>query len=333
MTLKITSLPANHGDCFVFENTEHDHVLVVDCGLKITFNNHIKSKLDRADTLILTHIDEDHILGSIPLLENTPQSFSVGNIYFNSPELFDVREVSGNISVKQARKLGELIKEKGLPIFEMVQSQNIPLTTNLELEVVSPRREELSKLKEEKFDAYTQTSTQISVNKRNYSLDELTQFPDSFPKISSDIVNSSSIAFILKYKNKKLLYLADAHPEIVADYLETKGFSENKRLKVDIVKLSHHGSFKSISERLISMLSCNTFWISTNGGKGRAKHPDPATLAKLVKNVDRNGSEFITFLFNYPIKSIESKNGRLLNDCDLKTYKVVMKEEAEVVWL
>ena len=332
MALSIKSLPANHGDCFIFEDSTDGHVLLVDCGLKITFHNHIRKLTNKADTLILTHIDEDHILGAIPLIESSPDKFSTGIVYFNSPNLLKLKSSSGNISVKQARQVDSLLEEKAINIAGLESGQELRLNQNIVIQVLSPRKSDLKKLENSKF-IPDDSTTKISLNRKLASAVELSESKDNYLSISSDLVNACSIAFILRYKNKSILYLGDAHPEVISEQLDSLGYNESNKLQVDIVKLSHHGSFKNISDRLISLVSCNTFWISTNGGKGKSKHPDPATLAKITLKMERKTNEKITFLFNYPVQQIESKNGCLMSKDDQLNHKVVLKEKNEVVWL
>lgn len=331
MALSIKALPANHGDCFIFVDSTDGHVLIVDCGLKITFYNHIKKMTNKVDTLILTHIDEDHILGAIPLIENTPNKFSTGIVYFNSPNLLELKSSSGNISVKQARKVDSLIEGKGVKLAGLESGQELNLNQNIVIQVLSPRKSDLEKLDSSKF-RMDSSSTKISINRKPASVLELSKSKDKYLSISSDLVNACSIAFVLRYKNKSMLYLGDAHPEVISSQLESLGYNESNKLKIDIVKMSHHGSFKNVSNRLISLISCNTFWISTNGGKGNSRHPDPETLAKIAVNVERNEAEDIKFLFNYPIEEIESKNGCLMSKNDQRNYNVALKKENEVVW-
>jgi beta-lactamase superfamily II metal-dependent hydrolase len=332
MALSIKALPANHGDCFIFEDSTDGHVLLVDCGLKITFHNHISKITSKADTLILTHIDEDHILGAIPLIESSPEKFSTGIVYFNSPNLLKLKSSSGNISVKQARQVDSLLEDKDIKILGLESGQELQLNQNIGIQVLSPRKSDLKKLDSSKFRVGSST-TRISINRKLASAIELSKNKDNYLSIPSDLVNACSIAFILRYKNKSLLYLGDAHPEVICDQLEFLGYTSSNKLQVDIVKLSHHGSFKNISDRLISLISCDTFWISTNGGKGNSRHPDPSTLAKLTLNMERKACEEITFLFNYPVQQIESKNGCLMSQDDQRDHKVILKEKNEVVWL
>ncbi|MFT6128045.1 MAG: beta-lactamase superfamily II metal-dependent hydrolase [Flavobacteriaceae bacterium] len=333
MGLLIKSLKANHGDCFLFKDLESDITFIVDCGLKITYKHQIFKFTEKADFIILTHIDEDHILGAIPLLEDVPTKFSLKKVYLNSSNQIPLLESHGNISVKQAKTLGNLLIQKKIPVSTLIQGQKLIITKNLFLQIISPTKNDLIFLHQKKFQqASADKDIEISIHSNDHDVSQLISKKDEFLSINSDIVNACSIAFILHYKQKKLLYLSDAHPEVIASYLESLGYSCSNKLAVDIVKLSHHGSSKSISNRLLRLISCSNYWISTNGGKAKAKHPSPTTLAKIAVSCARNGSEAITFYFNHPISGIESRNGNLMNDDDKKKYNVIFSEINEVEW-
>ena len=334
MGLLIKSLKANHGDCFLFKDIESDITFIIDCGLKITYKHQIFKSTEKADFIILTHIDEDHILGAMPLLEDVPTRFSLQKVYLNSSDQIPFLESHGNISVKQAKTVENLLIQKGIPVSTLIQGEKLNITKDLFLEIISPTKDDLIMLHQKKFQqGSADRDIEISINSDKHDFSHLISKKDEFLSIGSDIVNACSIAFILHYKQKKLLYLSDAHPEVIASYLESLGHTSNNRLVVDIVKLSHHGSSKSISNRLLNLISCSNYWISTNGGKAKAKHPSPTTLAKIAVICSRNGSESITFYFNYSISGIESRNGSLMNDDDKNKYNIMFSEINEVEWL
>jgi beta-lactamase superfamily II metal-dependent hydrolase len=334
--LLIRSLKANHGDCFLFQSSDEDITFIVDCGLKVTYKQQILKYTNKADFIILTHIDEDHILGAIPLLQDLPLEFSLKKMYFNSPNKIPYLASHGKISVRQAQTVEDLLKKNRVNVDSLIQGEVIELSKNLKLEIISPTTAHLETLHSKKLDFFNSnkdTKTEISNNHKKLSFSQMVNQKDEYLNINSDIVNACSIAFLLTYKSKKFLYLADSHPEVIADYLELKGYSNTNKLKVDIVKLSHHGSSKSISNRLLSMISCSKYWISTNGGKARSKHPSPVTLAKIAVFSSRYNSESITFYFNYDIEQIEARNGILLSEEDKRNNNIIFKEINEVRWL
>lgn len=119
---------------------------------------------------------------------------------------------------------------------------------------------------------------------------EETYIPDS-----SD-TNGSSIAFILETEGKRVLFLGDAHAETIVESLTTLYGEENAPFRFDAVKLSHHGSFSNNSPKLLGMISCDKWLISTNGEI--YNHPDLPTLAHVITNENNSGAKLY---FNYEL--------------------------------
>lgn len=90
--------------------------------------------------------------------------------------------------------------------------------------------------------------------------------------------NGSSIAFVLNIQDKKLLFLADAHPDLISQSL--KEFQPEGLIMFDLIKVSHHGSFSNINADLLDKIDATKYIISTNGG--RHNHPDKETIAHIV---------------------------------------------------
>ncbi|GAB6992134.1 hypothetical protein JCM16418A_41850 [Paenibacillus pini] len=93
--------------------------------------------------------------------------------------------------------------------------------------------------------------------------------------------NGSSIAFILEAGNKKMLFLGDAHPDIVFEQLDNMEKDHNGRIVFDLVKISHHGSSNNTNTRILELIDCSKYVISTDGSKHG--HPDLSTLAKIIQ--------------------------------------------------
>lgn len=334
MELVITSFEAKYGDAFLIEDTYSGIQFLVDCGFKLTYNNHIRKKIKSANFIILTHSDEDHINGAFPLINDIPKRFSLNKVFVNSPESIPIPRIRGAISIKQAKDLITLLQEKKVPFEGLIQGQYIEISKDLSLQIISPTQTELD-CYYEKYNNLTgnellsSKGIDISLNLDTKTIVELTKLPDSFPKKIDDAANASSIAFILNFKNKKVLFLADSHPEVISDYLLKQGFNSKQKAIFDFIKLSHHGSAKSISKKLLGIISCNNFIVSTNGGKARSKHPSVETIAKLASLVDRNDNDEINFYFNHSISTIEARNGPLLSTEERLLYKINYKEQSE----
>jgi hypothetical protein len=121
-------------------------------------------------------------------------------------------------------------------------------------------------------------------------LDKLLQ--DQF-KIDAAKANGSSIAFLAEYDGRSALLLGDAHPDVVAASIRRLLSSRGQaKLKVDAVKVAHHGSKNNTNDELLALLDCPTYLISTNGAQ--FSHPDKACIARILK-VGKPG----TLVFNY----------------------------------
>lgn len=87
-------LPARAGDCFVLEFDDKNCILI-DSGYQVTYREELKPLLQKLAEkgckivlMIITHIDEDHILGAISFLEDNgnadhPQIIQVDEIWHN----------------------------------------------------------------------------------------------------------------------------------------------------------------------------------------------------------------------------------------------------------
>lgn len=84
--------------------------------------------------------------------------------------------------------------------------------------------------------------------------------------------------------------------ETIVESLTTLYGEENAPFRFDAVKLSHHGSFSNNSPRLLGMISCDKWLISTNGEK--YNHPDLPTLAHVITNENNSGAKLY---FNYEL--------------------------------
>lgn len=106
MTMIIHHIPALTGDCFLIE-PDNGNCILIDCGFQSTYHNELKLLLVRLRNkgcrivlMIITHIDDDHIGGAIPLISENgdatnPQVIPIDNIWFNG--LFDICMKSNKI--------------------------------------------------------------------------------------------------------------------------------------------------------------------------------------------------------------------------------------------
>ncbi|QCX53634.1 AVAST type 1 anti-phage system MBL fold metallo-hydrolase Avs1a [Elizabethkingia sp. JS20170427COW] len=245
-----------------------------------------------------------------------------------------------NISAVQGSTLASLIKKFGYRInahfsknIVSVDTKEHILSNDIAFKILSPNHEKLLELKKYwKRELY----------KKGYSSDEnLTDFNEEVfeyilslekekkrlmsknvtAKSSMDIdnlsnevfvedettTNGSSIAFVLEYKNLRILFLGDAHPSVIVNSLKKYYTPDKFPVKFDLIKIAHHGSKNNTSPELLNYIDSENYVISTNGLSHN--HPDPETIARIINRK----VEFTRKLyFNYSLDSNVSFKDKVL---------------------
>ncbi|WP_340030830.1 AVAST type 1 anti-phage system MBL fold metallo-hydrolase Avs1a [Paenibacillus sp. FSL K6-1122] len=130
----------------------------------------------------------------------------------------------------------------------------------------------------------------------------------------NSVVNGSSISFILEYKDYKLLFLADSHPDIVRENIQGLVDTQGYIPFFDVIKVAHHGSHRNTSTELLSLIDSSVYLFSTNGKKNN--HPNNETIARIIS---RKGTER-RLIFNYFIE-----NELLANEDLKKEYRFIVE--------
>jgi beta-lactamase superfamily II metal-dependent hydrolase len=94
--------------------------------------------------------------------------------------------------------------------------------------------------------------------------------------------NGSSIAFLLEHKSVTALLTADAHPSVLQCALDALAKSRRQPLpwRLDLMKLSHHGSRANTTSTLLQAVRAEHVIVSTNGAI--FGHPNPEGIARVV---------------------------------------------------
>ena len=336
---EVLVLKAHHGDAIIIKTFNASGIpfnIVVDGGTAKTYDEVLKKELaslTTIDVLVLTHIDSDHIAGLIKFLKNPffkPEK--IKQYWINSSNIKFL--VSGNsISYNQAKTFEEFLitkgklKDKWSEDIYLGKCPALPL--GISVEILSPTADVLYELYEKWPDLseeYTKKLKDVFISTVAVSqiakgtLEDLASADFSPEKtIMGDLLNSSSIAFVLKVPDLAILLLGDSHPELIRNSKVFNGYSTDNKLKVDFVKVSHHGSLNNTLNDVLDMIDCDKFIISTNGGSSDNKHPDRETIARIVHHPERKKSGYTSLrriYLNYSLKQIESKAGTLVDKDD-----------------
>lgn len=321
MGVIVRILKAKHGDCILITHEGKSDVfnILIDGGPSTTFMygprqrysgplrdalEEIKKKGQSIDLAILTHIDDDHIHGLIRAFEKPGYLAElVKTIWFNSSRLitqgFNVPEIPENniilvgnspqTSVQQGKDLEALLDEIMCVRAPLIMAGQVYYLGPFTLTVLSPERCQLERLLHKWPTEADSGATSSHSNDYHLSLEDIWA-DDKFDSDPS-IYNGSSIAFLLEVENKAMLFLGDAHDKVIADNLRARGYSDANKIKLDLVKISHHGSQYNTSNETLSLLDSKCYVISTDGSKHGL--PNKRTIARILKST--NGK----ILFNY----------------------------------
>lgn len=314
MGIVVRVLEANHGDCILVshEGASGTVNILIDGGTSTTFKygprqrydgalckvlDELKNKGQHIELAVLTHIDDDHIHGLIKAFE-TPNYLGelVKSIWFNSSRLitqhFNAPEILENnilladgspqTSMQQGKDFEALLDEIGCDRTPLIKAGQVHNVGPFKLTVLSPNQNQLEHLLHKWPSEKESGATAAHDNDYQLSLEEIWE-EDEF-KSDSSVYNGSSIAFLLEVDNTKMLFLGDAHDEVVVESLRSLGFNEINKLHLDLVKVSHHGSQYNTSSEFLSLLQSSRYIISTNGS--RHGLPNKRTIARIIKETD-----------------------------------------------
>ena len=322
MTIDIKVLAAGMGDSVIlsFNHSENKTVnILIDGGnvFDIYTQNlrkeicNIRAFKQSIDLLIVTHLDQDHIKGIIYLSRdfndrNCGLTTELIDLYwFNSPNKEKIYKLLEKLDISAA-EMEELEKflhnqpDSKWDISKKIVALQVHDFFGAKLTILSPTIDILNSFEDEFGPLDVGTTTDDYDNTLEELIEfEKERFATGREELDTKFENATSIAFLMEFGGKSILYLGDAIPAVIDNAIK-QILNERKiaRLKVDAIKLSHHASRKSISWNFLEMVDCSRFLISTNGNK--SKLPNKATFAKILGHPRRELGEKIEFMFNYP---------------------------------
>ena len=303
----IKVLPVFQGDAFLLFFNNREACIMIDSGTRRGYSKGVlKNELKRlksVDLLVLTHADEDHIGGILKYYEDKeriPKLFK--NVWFNSGSVIskelglaegediDLYESSNlAISIKQGRTLEQELKKEEILFRRAIKAQDTYHLYFAEINVLSPDIGDLRNLLT-KWEVESEKQLEVtSINDFDKRIGELSKL--RFVE-KGTLANKASIAVFIETDSARMLFLGDAFPTVVEKNIRKFGYNEYRKLKLDIVKISHHGSNAATSPDLLKIIDCTRFIISTNGGNNL---PSKECLSRIITH----RKDKITLYFNY----------------------------------
>jgi beta-lactamase superfamily II metal-dependent hydrolase len=317
ITLEV--LPAGYGDCLLVSCPigKRTWRMLIDTGPDEAYPQ-LRARLAQIpldgqgrrhiDLFIVTHIDHDHIGGAALLLGDKTLRLSFGDIWFNAPKRAAPRGVAEGESLAtilgaRAQALPWNKAFEGKPVvtdgegaaLRVAQRRGAPLIT-----LLSPTPERLARL----FRVWDRELAKLRAK----------EVPKAKPRTPAPrgridvealaakatptdraVANVSSIALLLEHRGASVLLCADAAPTTLVPALKSLAGARGLTgaMKVDAVKLSHHGSRANVTQDLLRAVQADHYVVSTNNAI--FDHPDDEAIARVLVQ----GGKSKTLWFNY----------------------------------
>lgn len=318
------------------------------------------------DLMMVSHIDDDHLVGILDLVgdmkdrrdNRKPVPCRIRRFWHNSfddiigdtagtggaggsaslastAELASLSQLAGGdgsaiiASVPKGRDLRKLVDAFGLggnpPFNGLVMNGHatVPIG-NLSVTVIAPDKPRLDKL-QKKWDR----EIKPILKKERTSPAEAAALADY---TDNSVHNLSSIVMLVEAGGKRLLLTGDGRGDHTLNGLKAAGLLDTKgKLKVDLLKLPHHGSVRNVKKTYFDTIIAKHYVISANG---RDDNPDIATLKMISKA--RLDDKFTIYL-TYPADEYKvPKIGKAVDaffareKAAGRRYKVVVRKSGEV---
>jgi Metallo-beta-lactamase superfamily len=315
--LGIEMLQARFGDALWLEygDARHPHVVIIDCGFKENYRE-LKERIarlepDQLELLVLTHVDDDHIRGAVPLLADRSVRFAESmEVWFNGWRHLNA-EHADELSAVQGEMFAALISQRelrwnalapwngaGLVVPDHGPLPAGSLPGGLKWTLLSPSPAKLRSMRE-LWKTKVEAQNLVPGDEEAFLelLEERSDLqPDELGGEALDIEelagadfeeddkepNGSSIALLIEHEGHSLLLTGDAHPRLLATSLQRLAQERGvTRIPVDLFKVSHHGSRRNTSAELLEAVDCRRFLFSSSGDKHG--HPSPECVARIIQ--------------------------------------------------
>lgn len=332
--LRLRVIQADYGDCLILEYGAADrpgHILI-DGGPDGVYASHLKPELQaiaaagsKIDLMVLSHVDEDHVVGLVDLMSDLATAriqgrqpfIGVDSLWYNTfrqtlggddapggsfAEFAARADVPANLqhftfSVAQGEDLWKAAEILEVPrntgfAEGLVTFEGAPRPVDLEdlrLWVLGPSQPNLERYKQDWLKWYAKHKDK--------------PFSAGASREAREIDNSksnlSSIMFLAKVPGRSMLLTGDGRGDDLLESLRLAGLTgADGSLHVDVLKVPHHGSLRNNSPQFFEKVTASQYVISAGKHKNDG-NPDFDTLEWIVQAA-RQRQEEIKILVTNP---------------------------------
>jgi len=324
--LRLWALQAAFGDCLIVEGRQAGRTrrILIDGGPGGTYDAALRpvlvdiaSAAGRVDVAVLSHIDNDHVLGMLELFgelrDPGPDGHAgtlppIDGLWHNS----FARAVGGadieprvRAVLREGRRLGAAMPgvagvlrgvgegdalragalalgiplDEGFPGGQVLVGLGQPHGLDpLRVTVVGPSRSILDRLR-------TQWLGWLARHPRPGVAADATH--STAVALDHSVPNLSSIVLLVELGARSILLTGDARADQILDGMgEAGALDRDGRRHVSILKMPHHGSIRNLSPEFLRTVTADTYVISADGRYG---NPDLGALALTVEVAHEQG--------------------------------------------
>ena len=356
---KLHVVQAQFGDSLILEfgAGAKRRFILIDGGPPDTFDDDLGAALKKIvqsgklDVVILSHIDNDHIVGLLDLLATLEEDqangrlprVAVAGLWHNSfqksldpdgeitQRLQTLMTMAGAASaamplsadaffgVKEGNRLRILAKKLGLPVNKGFQNDLVTLETAaqpiefgpLSLRIVGPNQANLDALRVEWLKWLARTEQQMASD------------ATTMANADKSVPNLSSIVLLAECDGKTILLTGDARGDHILDGLARANLLTSGKLHVDVLKVAHHGSDRNATAKFFKTVTADKYVISANGKYG---NPDFDTLKWIVETAHSAGRQIEIVVTNATPSTNRLKQSHKPADYD---YRLTVKPKPD----
>jgi hypothetical protein len=325
------AVQADHGDSIILEygSATKPRYMLVDGGPEHVFDHDLDRALQavvkggKLDLLMLSHIDNDHVVGLLDLLaalqaddaNGVKRRVAISKLWHNSfartvdsdgqivqrLQALMTLANSANVAMPLAdtalfglveghklRTLAKQLKLKINPGFTddliLVETAKEPIKFGaLSLQIVGPNKKNLEELRK------------IWLAWLKKTEDDAMNDPTTLANADDSVPNLSSVVVLATCNNKTALLTGDARGDHLVSGLGTAQLLTNGKLHVDLLKVQHHGSNRNSTKTFFRNITADKYLISANGDND---NPDLQTLEWIVETAHAAGRPIQIFVTN-----------------------------------